>query len=158
MKYRCLTDEELKELETEFKHFLITNHIYDEEWRKLNAGNDPKVMQLIEIFSDIVMDKALKNVRYLEHVTSTDIKAFQCNDKEMLMIGIAATTDTIDFTKHNLNDFKEHLSIFKTSKPYYKEREEEVFRLLESGCSIIDEARFKKLELAYTFSTQQIQN
>ena len=31
MKYRLLTDEELKELEEDFKHFLITNNIYNEE-------------------------------------------------------------------------------------------------------------------------------
>jgi len=36
MKYRCLTSEELKELEQELKHFLIANHVYTEEWAALN--------------------------------------------------------------------------------------------------------------------------
>jgi len=33
MKYRCLYDEELKELEEDFKHFLITNAIYQQSNR-----------------------------------------------------------------------------------------------------------------------------
>ena len=40
MKYRCLTDEELKELEPEFKQFLIVNHVHAEEWEELNKKGD----------------------------------------------------------------------------------------------------------------------
>ena len=46
LKYRLLTDDELKELEHEFKQFLIVNEIYDEEWRKLNAEKSKKVDEL----------------------------------------------------------------------------------------------------------------
>ena len=158
MKYRCLTDDELKELEEEFKHFLITNGVHAEEWEKLNKENDERVMQLVEMFSDIVIDKALTNIRFLEHTTPTDIKAFSCNEKEMVLIGITSANKKIDFTKDPLSKFKDELNIFKTSKKYSKKREEEVFQLLQSGCSIIDEERFKKLDLAYTYSTKQMQN
>lgn len=158
MKYRSLTNEELKELEEEFKHFLITNNVYTEEWERLNKIKDKKVQQLVEAFSDIVLDKALKNIKYLEHVTPQDIKAFKCDDDQMMLIGIASKNQTIDFTKDALSDFKEELDIFKTSKPYHKERELEVFNLLQSGCSIIDEERFNKLDLAYTYSSKQIKN
>ena len=63
MKYRCLTDEELKELEQEFKHFLISNNVYTEEWEKLNKKKDKRVQELVELFSDVVLDKALKNIK-----------------------------------------------------------------------------------------------
>lgn len=158
MKYRSLTDDELTELETEFKHFLITNNVYTEEWEALNKNNDVRVQELIGLFSDVVMEKALKNIRYLEHITSTDIKAFACLDSEMILIGITSSNKSLDFIKNTLTDFKDELNIFKTNKGYNKQREEEVFQLLESGCSIIDEERFKKLELAYTYSTKPIQN
>jgi len=158
MKYRCLTDEELQELEEEFKQFLIANGVHAEEWEELNKKNDERVMQLVEIFSDIVIEKALTNIKFLEHITASDIKAFACNEKEMVLIGIASTNKSIDFTKDSLSTFKDELNIFKTSKKYSKKREEEVFQLLESGCSIIDEERFKKLDLAYTYSTKQMQN
>jgi hypothetical protein len=158
MKYRSLTDEELKELEEEFKHFLISNNVYTEEWEELNASKDEKVQQLIEMFSDIVLDKALKNIKYLEHVTAQDIKSFKCDDSQMVLIGITSKNKAIDFTKDKLDDFSADLDIFKANKSYSKQREIEVFELLESGCSIIDEERFKKIELAYTYSTKQIKN
>ena len=50
------------------------------------------------------------------------------------------------------------LDIFKTAKPYHKERELEVFELLNSGCSIIDEERFNKLEMAHNYSTKKMKN
>ncbi len=158
MKYRCLTNEELKELEEEFKHFLITNNVYTEEWEELNNKKDEKVNHLVEMFSDIVLDKALRNIKYLEHVTPQDIKSFKCDEDKMTLIGIASKNQNIDFTKDVLSEFKEELDIFKTTKPYNKEREMEVFELLQSGCSIIDEERYSKLELAHTYSTKQMKN
>jgi len=158
MKFRCLTDEELKELEQEFKHFLISNNVYTEEWVELNKKKDKRVKELIELFSDIVLEKALKNIRFIEHIMPHDIQSFKCDGNEMILIGITSKNKKIDFTKDVLNDFKDELDIFKTSKPYHKQREIEVFELLQSGCSIIDEERFKKLELAYTYSTKHIQN
>jgi len=158
MKYRCLTGEELNELEEEFKHFLISNSVYTEEWEKLNKQKDKKVQELVEMFSDIVLDKALMNIKYLEHVTPQDIKSFYCSDDKMVLIGIASTNQNIDFTKDVLSDHKDELDIFKTSKKYNKQRELEVFELLQSGCSIISEERFKKLELAHTYSTKQMKN
>ncbi len=158
MKYRCLTDEELSELEEEFKHFLISNNVYTEEWEALNDKKDEKVQQMVEMFSDIVLDKALKNIKFLEHITPQDIKFFKCDEDEMTLIGIASKNQTIDFTKDTLSDFKDDLDIFKTTKVYHKERELEVFDLLQSGCSIINEEHYKKLELAHTYSTKQSKN
>ena len=158
MKYRCLTDEELSELEEEFKHFLIANNVYTEEWEGLNKKKDPKVKQLVEMFSDIVLEKALKKIKYLEHVTPQDIKCFKCEDDRMTLIGIASKNAIIDFTKDVFSDFKNDLDIFKTSKPYHKEREREVFDLLQTGCSLITEERYKKIELAYTYSTKEMKN
>lgn len=159
MKYRCLTDEELKELEQEFKHFLITNSVYTEEWEKLNKTKDKKVQQLVEMFSDIVLGKALKNIKYVEHLTERDIKVFHCDDQKMSLIGITAVDSTVDFTTQDMDELRDiKLNIFKTDKSYNKEREIEVFELLESGCYIIDQDRYKKMELAYTYSLKQNKN
>jgi len=158
MKYRSLSNEELVELESEFKQFLISNNVYTEEWEELNKKKAKKVQELVEMFSDIVLDKALKNIKYLEHVTLNDIKSFKCDATEMVLIGIASKNKNVDFTKDTLADFPYDLDIFKTSKPYHKERELEVFELLQSGCYLIDEERFNKIELAHSYSTKQIKN
>ena len=72
MKYRCLSDEELKELEGEFKHFLITNNVYTEEWEELNKKKDKKVQEFVEMFSDIVLGKALN---FTNKLSMSDYKA-----------------------------------------------------------------------------------
>ncbi len=158
MKYRCLTIEELKELEQELKHFLIANHVYTEEWVALNKTKDKRAQELVELFSDVVLEKALKNINYLEHITSFEITSFKCGDTTMTMIGISSKNKKIDFTKDKLSKFKNELTIFKSNKLYIKQRELEVFELLQSGCSIITEERFKKLELAHTYSSKQNKN
>jgi ATP/maltotriose-dependent transcriptional regulator MalT len=158
MKYRCLTDEELKELEQEFKHFLISNNVYTEEWEELNKKKDKRVQELVELFSDVVLDKAIKNIKYLEHITPQGINSFKCNEDQLTLIGVTSRNKSIDFTVNTFSDFKDELDIFKTNKPYFKQRELEVFDLLQSGCSIINEERFKKLELAHTYSTKQMKN
>lgn len=158
MKYRLLTNAELKELEEDFKHFLIANQVYDDEWVRLNKTDDKKVMELIELFSDIVFEKALKNIKFLEFVSAKSISAFFCADHEMVLIGVTSDNEEVDFTKNALDDFKNELTIFRTTKPYIKTREEEVFGLIESGCSIISEERFKRLELAFNLSKKTSQN
>ncbi len=158
MEYRCLTDIELKELEHEFKQFLIANNVYNEEWLLLNKKKDKKVIQLIEMFSDIVMEKALQKIFFLEYVDKTSIKVFYCKKDEITLIGISSTNKKNDFTTNNFNVANKDLSIFKVDKKYTKKREKEVFELLNSGCSIINEEKYKKIELIYSYSIKTSKN
>jgi hypothetical protein len=48
MKYRCLTDDELKLLADDLKHFLIVNGVHAEEWEHMNKVNPDKAVQLVE--------------------------------------------------------------------------------------------------------------
>jgi len=160
LKYRLLTSEELRELEEEFKHFLIINQIYDDEWKLLNQQKSQKVEELIVLFSNLVIAKALKKIAFLEIITNNGINAFYCKENEMELIGISTENKQFDFTlvKESSDIRNQSLSIFKTSKPYFKTREIEVFNLINSGCSIISAERYKKLELAYNLSIKQIKN
>ena len=106
----------------------------------------------------MVLEKALKNINCIEQITPNEILFFKFDDISITLIGISSTNKKIDFTKDSLDKFKNELTIFKTSKVYQKERTLEVFQLLQSGCSISDEERFKKLELAYTYSLKQAKN
>lgn len=159
LKYRLLTDDELKELEHEFKQFLIVNEIYDEEWRKLNAEKNEKVGELVIMFSNLVIEKSLKRIQYLEIATSEGINAYHCKDDEIELIGISTQQTGIDFLSLTPNELSTTpLSIFMTSKKYEKERETTIFEMLNSGCGIIDEKRFGQLKLAYEYSTKPRQN
>ena len=158
MKYRCLTDDELQELEEEFKHFLIANNVYTEEWEALNANHDKRVIELVEMFSDIVFEKSLKKVRFLEQVTPAYMNFFYCEDDQITMIAFTSENNTIDFTEDVSPDSAGEISVYRVSKPYQLQREVELFQLMESGAFIIDEERYKKIELVYTYSLKQTQN
>lgn len=159
LKYRLLTDDELKELEHEFKQFLIVNEIYDEEWRKLNAEKSKKVDELIIMFSNLVIEKSLKRIQYLEITTSEGISAYYCKDDEIELIGISTQQTDINFLSLTPDELSTTpLSIFMTSKKYEKERETTIFEMLNSGCGIIDGKRFGQLRLAYEYSTKPRQN
>jgi hypothetical protein len=62
MKYRCLTDDELRLLADDLKHFLIVNGVHAEEWEYINKVNPSKATQLVELFSDTVLDKVYSKI------------------------------------------------------------------------------------------------
>ena len=63
--YRCLTNEELKLLEDEFKAFLIVNNLFSEDWLKLNQEEPEKAREVVELFSKTVFDQIISNSNYL---------------------------------------------------------------------------------------------
>ena len=66
MKYRMLTSEELTHLEEELKQFLIINHVYKEEWERMNLDTPETAQDLVGLFSDQVLQRVYENISYLE--------------------------------------------------------------------------------------------
>lgn len=141
MKYRRLTDEELKELKTEFINYLVSNTITGDDWEKLKLSNPEKAHQLINNFSDIVLQKVLEKIEFIEHRTAKDWKIFQCQPDKILMKGFSADASShIDFTSPNvLKDIEDStIQIYKAEKAYNAPREEEIFEMIQSGCTITE--------------------
>ena len=145
MKYRRLSNAELQELEKDFVKFLATTHVTADDWVKLKKNDPLKVEELIEIYSDIVYDKTLKNLAYLEFKTPHDIKTFHCQPEKMILMGIAVPKDSgIDLTQdvssqeimEKLKQSGQDLQIYTAEKRYNGEREKELFQMMESGCLI----------------------
>lgn len=142
MKYRILTDEELKPLEEDFKHFLIVNGIHSEEWNKINLEDPKKAIQLVEIFSDTVLQKVYEKIAFVEFRSADTCIIFNCLPDQLKLISIQrkensaadlSTTESIhDALKYNLKD----LELFRGSKKYKQDRETEIHQLLEQGCII----------------------
>ena len=151
MRFRRLTLEELEQLKDEFIQFLAANTITGEDWATLKEEESEKAEKLIDIFSDIVMEKSLSNVRFLEKREPKNLLLFHAKTKEIDLIGLSIDSDQYDFT--NPEDLKElmenpssvNLQMFRSSKPYTKTREEEVFELLETGCLVTDKTLFAAL-------------
>ena len=161
MKYRILSDIELKELETEFVQFLVSNGIDDAEWKKINSNDADKAIELVEIFSDVVFEKAFKKVQFLEHIAPNSIKVFMLGADKIYLIGVDSTHPEIDFRDRdvltalasNFNEYREKLHIYKTEKVISENREAEIFKLMKDGCLVIDENRFKAFAGLYHCST-----
>jgi hypothetical protein len=151
MKYKRLTTDELQALEKEFVHFLASAQITGSDWDKMKKNELEKADELIDVFSDMVYDKVLRKIKYLEYRDAKTLNLFYCTEDKILLVGIRVKENsTLDLTDSDLlNKWNERdlasVHVVKSEKNYVKEREEEVFELLQNGCLITDERLFKVL-------------
>lgn len=145
MKYRRLDLAELEVLEKEFVQFLAANHITAADWEKMKIEDLTQMNGLLDIFSDIVFDKTLDNLQFLEFIMPNDIKTFFCDKDQIYLLGLKHQTGkTIDFQELNLpndlinlvKDSDTSFEIYSAEKSYQPERKQELFKMIESGCLI----------------------
>jgi hypothetical protein len=152
MKYKRLTPEELKALEPEFVHFLAAAQITGADWEKMKKNELSKAEELIEVFSDMVYEKVLSKIRFLEYREQKTLNIFNCTEEQITLIGLRVNEHSaLDLTADNVfEQWNENnsnaVSIIKTERPYQKERGIEIFELLQSGCLITDERLFDILK------------
>ena len=145
MKYRRLHKDELFELEKEFVRFLSSQAISSDEWEKIKIGRSDQANELIDIFSDMVFERVLKKVEYLELKTPKDIKTFHCGEEKMVMIGLEIEgKSTLDFTENlspqqmiqQLQLSGAKLQMYRGEKAYGENRLKEIFGWMEKGALI----------------------
>jgi hypothetical protein len=150
MKYKRLSAEELSHLEKEFVSFLAHAQITAHDWEKMKREENNKANELIDVFSDVVYDKVLKKIKFLEYRDSKTLNIFKFSDTIIELAGIRVNAlSEIDLTKtQNFNDINSFsgVSIVHSQKKYSKEKELEIFEMLESGCLITDEKLFNLLQ------------
>lgn len=151
MRYRMLSQEELELLEEDLKAFLIVNGIHADEWEQMNTAAPEKAIELVELFSDTVLQKVYENLRFIEHRTKRSCMVFNLKPDRIELISINATTDTVNLSTPNsihdaLSNSAKQLTVFKTEKSYSKVREDEIHELLEQGCVNSNEAFWYQLE------------
>tara|TARA_R110001583_G_scaffold77491_2_gene210886 strand:- start:1768 stop:2238 length:471 start_codon:yes stop_codon:yes gene_type:complete len=142
MKYRQLTKEQFLELHKEFAEFLATQQIDLKEWNTIKKENPIMAEEELNIFSVIVWEDVLTKAEYLEHISENDINLFKCTSKEIIRIYIQLNDKTksflnnVDFKWFLKNPLDDRIEYFKASKKYKKERNIELFELIEMGSSI----------------------
>ncbi|MEL7532030.1 MAG: DUF6495 family protein [Bacteroidota bacterium] len=155
MQYRCLTDQELKSLETEFKQFLVSHGVMNEEWRQINAETPEKAQELVELFSDVVFGKVVEKVEYMIHRAPQDLKVFHFGAEQMSMLGLKLLEPSVNLEEPPyltdlglaINDAgTDKVKLMRGRKGYQKSREEEAFILLEQGCEITTSELFDRLK------------
>ena len=83
MKYRILSQEELELLEDDLKAFLIVNGIHGDEWREMNKSNPVKAVELVELFSDTVLQKVYDKIRFIEHRSPKSCMVFHLKEDKI---------------------------------------------------------------------------
>jgi len=151
MKYRILSQEELEILEEDFKAFLIVNGVHNEEWAEMNKSNPEQAIQLVELFSDTVLQKVYDTIRFIEHRSQKSCMVFNLKEDIIELISINAQSDDVHLTTpesiHDaLSKNASSLTIFKTSKEYSKDRAMEIHEMLEQGCVNSSESFWYQLE------------
>jgi 5'-3' exonuclease len=159
MKYRRLTNEELIPLEEELKHFLIVNGVHGEEWEKINKVNPERASELVEVFSDTVLQKVYEKLEYLEHRSAQTCMAFRCMRDSTELIVLQRKPDTsVDLsTPDSIHDALvkqlDSITFYTSSRKNTKERELEIHQLIEQGC-VLSSGEFWQQLKVYTSSQQ----
>ena len=156
MKYRRLTNEELADLEKDFVRFLAANTVTADDWKKLSADDPERAEKLIELFSDIIFERTLEKVEYLEFKTPKDVKTFQFQEKKIVMNGLRIQGESdLDLTDNlepeqmlkQLKSSGASLQMYSAEKIYRNGRTREMFGMMENGALISrDGALFNALE------------
>ena len=140
-KYRFLSDEELKHLEEEFKQFLIVNHVYKEEWQKINESDSEKALELVGLFSDQVLQRVYEKITYLEKRTKDACFLFKFGDEVLDLLIIQTQNSEIDLSQiesihSNLKSRFNQLEFYKSSKKHTNTREYEIHLTFEQGAEL----------------------
>ena len=139
MKYRQLTKEQFEELHEEFALFLASQKIDVKEWKALKADKPEVAEEEMNIFSDVVWDDVLSKTEYIEHYSKASINLFKCQETLIERILVKTTNPAIDFlTREGIewlsaNAGDSSLEYFYAHKNYAKERNQELFDLVEKG-------------------------
>lgn len=153
MKYARLTKEQLEELHPEFVTFLATQSIDKKEWDELKANKSNIAEQEIDVFSDMIWDKALTNVNYVDHFSKNYIFLFKCIGANVFSYVINSTNQEVDFlTTDGINwlsenIFSDEIEIQQGKKDISEGRNESLFDIIKQGGIISKGELFSKLEI-----------
>ncbi len=152
-KYRELTSEELKELEKEFVDYLIVNGITADDWVKLKEDDKEKANDIITLFSDVVFEGVMRKVQFLEFVSASEIRTFQCLEQKMVLVGMTTDNPNHDFTDKDFiaqasSQPPQGIKVYTSEKAYNQSREAELFDMIQNGCYISDGKLFKVLSMS----------
>lgn len=145
MKYRRLSLEELESMESSFIRFLALQGISGDEWTRLKSEDQARVNELVDQFSDMVIEQTLQQVTYLELKTPQDLRCFHCQADTIIMKGLLVEGNTaVDFTRNQppeemmaqIRAAKANIKLYSGEKAYTQNRELELFALIESGAKI----------------------
>lgn len=148
-RYRLLSSEELKEFEEDFIKYLVVNGIDADQWGQLISENPDKAEKIIDLFSDVVFEKVMRETKFLEIHSKGYVQAIQCLEDKMIMVALSTNGEHVDLNTTDLASLDmPSLNVHKGEKEYSNTRELELFELTKKGYQISSGELFKSLILA----------
>jgi hypothetical protein len=141
LKFRSLTSQELADLETEFKQFLIINELYDAEWRQLALNKPSKAQEFIDLFANIVLEKAYTQMPGLLQIGADFITVFdfQHDVWNFFHFQWNAKETQPDINPENWLEYIQNswsaLTLKKGAKKSSEHKAQEVFQLISKGAT-----------------------
>ena len=158
MKYSKLSKEQFEELHEEFAVFLAAQSIDVKEWTSIKENKPELADKEMEVFSDFVWEKVLNKANYLEHFSSESINLFKCKEEAIERIVVKVNKEGINLSESKgfewlLDNSKDpRIEYLKGKKGYNKDRNDEIFDLIQKGSVVSDgklyEAIFKMLTVS----------
>ncbi|MFT5337834.1 MAG: cag pathogenicity island protein 24 [Luteibaculaceae bacterium] len=147
-KFRPLTEEELDVLRPDFVQFLASNSIDAQSWEKMLKEDVESVNTYMDVFSNLVFEKALEKMKYIEHIAGQDARFFKCGEEEIELIGVKIDTPETPILEalKNPNTTPGKIEVYSAKKGYQPNKQEELFRMLNSGGSVSNGEWFEKLK------------
>ena len=139
MKYRQLTKEQFEELHEEFAVFLAAQQVDVKEWVAIKKDKPEVAEEEMNLFSDVVWDRVLSKANYLEHFSPDSLNIFRFDQENIHRVVVKIDKEGInllekeDFEWFVNNSSDARIEYFKGQKPYLKERNAEIFELIEKG-------------------------
>ena len=139
MKYRQLTKEQFEELHEEFAVFLAAQQVDVKEWVAIKKDKPEVAEEEMNLFSDVVWDRVLSKANYLEHFSPDSLNIFRFDQENIHRVVVKIDKEGInllekeDFEWFVNNSSDARIEYFKGQKPYLKERNVEIFDLIEKG-------------------------
>ena len=151
MKFRVLTTEELEPLKDDFIKFVSANTITGDDWASIKKDKPEEAETLLAMFCDIVWEKSLEKIHFLEHRDEKYLKVFRCGKETIEMVGFATKAENtpsllVDETFKKLGSgdlkFSDLKAEFYTSEKASDDIIMEKFKMMEEGCVPCEEAYF----------------
>ncbi|MGB0837055.1 MAG: DUF6495 family protein [Flavobacteriaceae bacterium] len=151
MKYTLLTKEQFEELNEEFARFLASQEIDKTEWNEIKANRPEVARKEMEIFSDVVWDKALEQAKYIDHIGTKSINLFFKENLDFYRVAIRVNRAGFDL--ENPEDYKwlmanlddAQVEIFTGKKSLDENWKEEIFDLIQKGSVLSNGDLYKAL-------------
>ena len=142
MKYRRLSKNQFESLNREFALFLALQSIDKIRWDQIKSYNFSLTDKLLDQFSDMVWDRSLEKIIYLENRSDYHLFLFKCKNNSIDLILLEIETDCPSFMNNgyrkwlskNLLDTR--VKIFESTRLLYDNLKEEKYRLMTQGATV----------------------